>query len=848
MTTATGRSDRSSGAGGGASRFLLVDDRGSDIQKIDEVLRSHGSIVEVVPTGAAGLQLAREKRFDCVIVAAQLQDMSAVDFVEEMNPRDGSLDSPIVVLADEDSSELATEAMTSGASDYVRRKFLDDYIFPRTVFSAIERFQLLAERRRHNARNAQLAAIIGSSEDAIVSVDAERRIQTWNPGAERLFGFSEAEVLGLRTDEFLVSAGYSTQPAQMFKRATTTKSSKRYETVRNHKSGLPIDVEITNSPILDANGEMIGASIIYRDIRPAKAAERALRESEQRFRAMFDAIATYAGLLRPDGSIIAINRAGLEAAGVEREEEVVGRKFWEVAAKSGHARKQFQEIIARGAKGEFSKVERSFRLKSGEERWVTFSVTPVTGGDGEVLFLVPEGHDITDIKKAEIELARLAAIVESSADAIVGKTPDGIVTSWNESAEEIFGYKAAEMIGQSIRLIVPDSLETEEDMVLASVATGKPVYIETVRLRRDGTPVDVSLGASPIYDSAERVIGASTFIRDITARKRAEEQVREFENRFRIMADKLPLLVWMLGNEGIEFVNTTYCEYFGIAREAAQGSHWQRLVHKEDAARVANQLSQCIAQRTDFHEELRVRNADGQWRWLESWAQPYFSASGIYQGHIGASADVTERKENDTQIRLLMREVNHRSKNLLAVLQSIVRQTARDASPVSFAKEFAERLQSLSASQDLMIAGNWVAVRLSDLVESQLGYLGSTLVARCTLSGPVIRLTPAAAQGIGMAIHELATNAVKYGAFSTDSGHIAITWDSDESDTGDFHMSWVESGGPPVSEPARKGFGRTVIERMAAHTVGGEVKLSYHPAGLVWELKAPAGNVLYKGY
>jgi two-component sensor histidine kinase len=205
--------------------------------------------------------------------------------------------------------------------------------------------------------------------------------------------------------------------------------------------------------------------------------------------------------------------------------------------------------------------------------------------------------------------------------------------------------------------------------------------------------------------------------------------------------------------------------------------------------------------------------------------------------------DLSERQQYEEHIGLLMREVNHRAKNLLTVVMSIARQTARDCTPEEFLDRFSRRLLGLAASQDLIVQGNWGGVTMEDLVRSQLRNLGHEVSdSRFEIDGPSMMLAPSAAQGIGMALHELGTNAIKYGALCVPEGIVAIRWGVSE-DGRDYHIRWQERGGPVVEQPDRSGFGRVVIEQMAAISVGGRVELDYAPEGLVWMLEAPVERV-----
>ena len=190
-----------------------------------------------------------------------------------------------------------------------------------------------------------------------------------------------------------------------------------------------------------------------------------------------------------------------------------------------------------------------------------------------------------------------------------------------------------------------------------------------------------------------------------------------------------------------------------------------------------------------------------------------------------------------------MSEINHRAKNLLSVVDAIAHQTATK-SPEDFIERFSARIQALSANQDLLVRNEWQGVDLKDLVHAQLAHFADLVGSRIAVDGPRLRLNPVAAQAIGLALHELATNAGKYGALSVDAGRVDVCWRLD-GDT--FAIDWTERDGPPVSPPDRRGFGSTVIDSMAQRTIDGEVQLDYAPSGLVWHLACPAASALDLG-
>ncbi len=211
----------------------------------------------------------------------------------------------------------------------------------------------------------------------------------------------------------------------------------------------------------------------------------------------------------------------------------------------------------------------------------------------------------------------------------------------------------------------------------------------------------------------------------------------------------------------------------------------------------------------------------------------------------GIMRDITLRKKQEKQVETLLHEVNHRSKNMLAVVQAIARQTLA-VQPDNFIRTFEERIHALSANQDLLVKSAWTGVYLEELVRSQLAPFKDFIGSRIELAGPSLLLSADASQAIGMALHELATNAGKYGALSNSNGRVTITWSLESSRTGEeiFVMTWLEEGGPPVSEPKRRGFGSTIIGRVVEQSLDGKVEFTHLVTGVRWRLECRALDVL----
>jgi PAS domain S-box-containing protein len=340
--------------------------------------------------------------------------------------------------------------------------------------------------------------------------------------------------------------------------------------------------------------------------------------------------------------------------------------------------------------------------------------TPLRDDTGRVIGAINLLMDISGRYQAELEATRLAAIVANSDDAIVSKSLDGRITSWNAGATRIFGYESSEMIGQSIMRIIPPELHDEERGILARLQRGERIdHYDTVRVAKDGRRIDISLTVSPLRDRFGRIVGASKVARDVTERKRAEK--------------------------------------------------------------------------------LR---------------------------------------------RLLTDELNHRVKNTLATVQAMASQSLRRAkNPADFVGSFSGRLQALAKAHSLLTEASLQGAELMELVRDQVE-LGGVDDERISYSGPRLVLDAQATVHLGLVLHELATNARKYGALSSPNGRLSIDWEMQTNGGRQLLLEWKERGGPKVSAPTGHGFGTTLIEQtMRGH--GGEASVSYGADGVSCRIRLP---------
>ncbi len=315
---------------------------------------------------------------------------------------------------------------------------------------------------------------------------------------------------------------------------------------------------------------------------------------------------------------------------------------------------------------------------------------------------------LATLKESEQHLRWLAAIVESSDDAIVSKNLDGTITSWNWGAERVFGYTAAEAVGQPITIVIPEDRQSEEHQILSGIRGGQRIdHFETVRRRKNGTLIFVSLTVSPVKDADGKIVGASKIARDVTEQKRAQDQ-----------------------------------------------------------------------------------------------------------------------------ITALARETEHRSKNVLANVQAIVAVSQSDTTD-GLKRAIEGRIRALANVHSLFVETRWRGANLQTIAKNELAPYSETDESRIRIYGPPLLLSPDIAQAIAMTLHELATNAAKYGALSVAHGQIDLKWSRE----GDRRLTlrWMEIGGPPVHKPTRRGFGGRIIEQMITQ-LNGTVAFDWRSDGLACQI------------
>lgn len=435
------------------------------------------------------------------------------------------------------------------------------------------------------------------------------------------------------------------------------------------RHGFPETVyfDISYSPVRDLDRNVVGVFCIVNETTERVKTDAAMRESEERFRAIFSQSAAGIALSDLTGKLTDVNQRYCEIVG-RTADELIGTQMQDVTFAGDLPANValFQRLIETG---ESFDIEKRYLRPDGSLIWVANSVSAIRDENGEIEQTVAIVVDITERKRAQEIEKHLASIIGSSNDAILGIDLDMTITSWNAAAQRLYGYYEDEAVGHSVLMLVPDDRKEEKPSILRQIKAGRIVEpYETKRLRKDGTLVDVLLSVSPILDPLGHVIGASKVTHDISTRKEAE----------RLQA-------------------------------------------------------------------------------------------------------------------ILVGELHHRVKNVLATVTAIARQTmGRDTANREDVEAFTNRLSSLSRAQDLLLHGDW---QYADLKSVVMQAMAPYAVETFTVSGPAVPLPPKAVVSLSLALHELATNAAKYGALSVSTGHITVSWDYERSSS-HLRLQWREEGGP----------------------------------------------------
>ncbi|HEV7251511.1 MAG TPA: PAS domain S-box protein [Mesorhizobium sp.] len=493
---------------------------------------------------------------------------------------------------------------------------------------------------------------------------------------------------------------------------------------------------------------------------------------------------------------------------------------------------------------------RILRADTGELRWVV--------AHGEALFETLDGEtratrfigtiqDITAQTAAEEALrgseARLRLAMEAARMAVweVDLTTDTLTPSPELNLLCGFPADAKPGIEEFRSRYAPGEHERLRREAADAIARGESsLQSEFRQIWPDGSEHWLLLRAQ-LVGQAPNFTRAVGVIFDITERRRTENLLRE-------IADNAPAMIWVSDrNDQLTFMSRSWTDFTGQPAEGALGRGWLEQVHPEDRAEVDRLSAENAEFDAPFSPEYRLRRQDGEWRWVLDTAAPRLDAEGNLTGHIGLVIDITDRRLAEERRMLLIHELNHRVKNTLASVQSIVTQSLRGVDlPEDRRAALDARLAALARAHDVLTRESWESASLRTIAREAFAPFEGEASDRISVKGPPLRVTPKAALTLFMVFHELATNAAKYGALSARGGRVELAWELD-ANGGDLLVAieWREAGGPqPTGPGSRRGFGSRLIERAFTGELAGEVELSYPPEGFSARAVLPVDEVL----
>jgi PAS domain S-box-containing protein len=581
----------------------------------------------------------------------------------------------------------------------------------------------LSERERAEQDRQRLAAIVASSVDAIISKDLNGVLTSWNPGAEQLFGYAPAEMIG-RPITLLIPARLWDEEANILKRIADGERIEHFETTRVRKDGRLVQVSLSISPIRNAQGSVVGASTIARDITHFKHAEQALAERNAQF-----ALA---------GKILLI--------------------------------------------GSFMYDDRTKRLQ-----------------------LSPGAAAIYGLPEGTLEISR---------------------EEWRA-------------------LVHPDDLPQLDAIARRAFTNGERECVLVFRILRHGQMRWIESRVLIQYNEAAkplRRIGAQI---DVTERKQAEQKLieRDLQLTLAARAGLVGTYAYDVDREIMQ-ISPGYAAIHGFPEGTSEIARSKCLagVHVDDLKKVEQSRSEAFrTHQREYNVEYRIIRSGSELRWVETRCFLSYDTQGEPYRVVGVSIDVTERKRVEEHHRTLLAELDHRVKNALATVSAVVAQTQQGSgSAADFVAALNGRIRSMATTHELLSSHRWHGVSLMELARRELAPYA--IRDNTVITGPAVVLKPEAGQAMAMVLHELATNAAKYGALSSDNGRVKIRWHCHSK--GRPHsrlvLKWQEIGGPAIVAMGNSGYGTSTIRDLIPYEFGGTVELVLAQQGARCRIELPA--------
>lgn len=587
-------------------------------------------------------------------------------------------------------------------------------------------------------------------------------------------------------------------------------------------------------------------AIVFKDVTARKQAEAALIESEAQLWRVLDQLFAFVGVLTPEGVVKYANRAPLEAAGIALQ-DVAGQRFDETYwwSYDEAVQSQLREAMQRAAKGEAVRYDVAVRMAGGRLMNIDLQIAPMRNEKGEIVGLIPSAITIDERVAAQEDLRRAHALLEGiaqgTADLIAAEDSEFRFLFFNEAYKREF----KKLWGQDIEIgmsMVNALGPWPEDQRKKKDIWSRALNGETFNITMEFGPIQeerhiYDLRFAPVLDARGRQTGAAHILREVTEQVRLQKALQESERRANTILESIADGFITLDNDWrITFLNQRGEE---ILRPLGRGGREDLL--GQVFWDTFPETRGTVFEETYFRavREQTTASVDAFYPLLDSWfdVRAYPSADGLSIYFL----DISERKQAEKHRELLVNELNHRVKNTLAVVQGLALQTfKRPDVPAAAMKAFESRLAALAATHNLLTRSNWGDTFLADLARETLDATWAR-DSRIHLEGPRVILQPKQAVTLAMALHELCTNAIKYGALSTTTGRVDLHWDVSNGPEPRLKLVWRESGGPPVEPPTRRGFGSRMVLQAIAQEFDGEVAMDFLPEGLVYTL---AGGLL----
>ncbi len=680
-------------------------------------------------------------------------------------------------------------------------------------------------------------------------MDLDGLVTTWSAGANLILGWTAEEMVG-RPASILFTAqdrARGVPHAEMEAALAHGRSNGEGWHVRRDGARFWANSEVM--PLQDAARGIYGLVKVLRDQTAQQIAEEQQRTDTEFLRGVLAASGDIIKVLDLDGRVQFVNDSGLQALEISDADTLRGGSWPAFWSEDGRDQALAALDVAReGGSGRFQGRADTF---TGTPRYWDVQVTPILSPGGRPEKLLAVSRDITATRTAEMALREALSlntlILESSRDCIIVLDLEGcmqFVSPGGVAAMEIDDVSA--VLGRSWLHVWQGAELGAAQAALAEACAGRTGRFQGFCPTEKGMAKWWDIAVSPLPGAdgqPERLVSIG---RDITEAREAQRRLQLSEERLQLALGASRIIgIWDLDLlAGSIFGDANFARLHGMDEvEAASGAPVTQVfrnMHAEDTAELRAQLTALINGADSFHAEHRLIQQDGSERWVVAHGRLVRDAKGVPVRLPGALMDVTERRENEQRLRLLMEELAHRSKNTLAVVQSIAGQTMRgDGAIADVRQALIARLQALAAAHDVLLQNSWTKAGLRSLVEStaRLHASGAAGETRLFIDGPDVTLAPQAALSFAMVLHELGTNAVKYGALSTPVGHVEVRWSVTDGEQ--LHLSWSEHDGPPVQKPSRQGFGSRLIQRSLAADLQAMVEHAYLPEGVVLTLQAP---------